>query len=51
MNLCRIILACNGAMKRNGIDVAWLSDGIKTVKAAPKEVVLRQLDGYAVLQP
>lgn len=45
------VVACNGAMKRNGIDVAWLSDGIKTVKAAPKEVVLRQLDGYAVLQP
>lgn len=45
------VVACSGAMKRNGIEEAWLIKGVKTIKAAPKEVVLRQLQGYAVLQP
>ncbi|WP_407637585.1 hypothetical protein [Campylobacter iguaniorum] len=45
------VVACQGAMKRGGIEEAWLVDGVKTVKAAPREVVLKQLDGYAVLHP
>ncbi|CZE48158.1 DsrE family protein [Campylobacter geochelonis] len=45
------VVACSGAMKRSGIDKSWLSTGVKTVKAAPREVVLKQLDGYALLQP
>lgn len=44
------IVACQGAMRRIGMDESLLIEGVQKVKAAPREVVLRQLEGYAFLQ-
>uniref|UniRef100_UPI003AF42CF5 DsrE family protein n=1 Tax=Campylobacter fetus TaxID=196 RepID=UPI003AF42CF5 len=45
------VVACRGAMKRANVSQDSLIKGVNTVKAAPREVVDRQLDGYAILNP
>lgn len=43
------VVACSGAMRRAKISKESLIEGVEQVKNAPREIVDRQLQGYAIL--
>ncbi|KAA6226068.1 DsrE family protein [Campylobacter sp. LR286c] len=45
------ILVCNGALNARKLNKSIIPENIKVINAAPREVVDRQLEGYAILNP
>ncbi len=43
------ILVCNGALEKNKIEIKKLPEGVKVAKSALRELVEKQMKGYALI--